>query len=133
MRKIIIVSGIILICVILSFYYAYSIYSFDKKQISKFNYFFEQYQDKIIEGTELATIINRVMDENEKNKSEPSKIVKLEIHIMDNDTTYQVEQIYQLGTERFVSNFNTEKFSCKEISYQKETKMVNYICFEQKL
>lgn len=125
MKKIVIISLILLMGIILSFGYAYSLYSSNRKEQKQYNSFFEEYKNKRIYGSELATIMNKVMDQKQENS------IQMEIHISDNDTIYNVEQIYNLGTERFVANFNTEQFECTKIEYNFSNQKVNYILFEQ--
>lgn len=128
MRKMLIISSIIVICIILSFSYAYFLYHSQQKERQVFNSFFENYEQKIIDGTELATILNKVMNEN---KTSGKDEIQMDIHIKDNDTTYSAKQIYQLGTERFVSNFNTTQFECKKIEYDSTSGKIQYLFFEQ--
>ena len=55
----------------------------------------------------------------------------MDIYIIDSDTTYSIEKIYSLGTERFVQNFNLAKFKCTKIEYHEKSKKVKYLYFEQ--
>lgn len=141
MKKIISIITILAICILLSFSYAYYTYQKNRKELENFNQEFEAYYEKEITGTELATVINKVIDNNTKNKitkdekgnyvENSSNSIKLDIYISQNDTKYPVEQIYALGTERFVESFGTAKFKCTKLDYHKESKKIKYLLFEQ--
>jgi len=92
-------------------------------------------------GAELATVINKAIDNNEKYSVEKDSSglydennensVRIDIYIADNQTTYSTEKIYKVGIEQFVSNFNTEQFKCTQIKYHEKSKRVKYLLFEQ--
>lgn len=83
---------------------------------------FEYYKDKVIYGTELASLINKVINENEKNrvpKNEKKQYIennensmKIDIKITETNKTYPMESIYNNDTTRFVENFGLIKFKC---------------------
>lgn len=141
MKKTIWALLILLLAFTISAVGIYMTYQNKRNEVGRFNKQFEIYQEKEIYGAELATIINKVINENEKNnvsKSETGKYiennetsVKLEVHIKDNDTTYLAENFYKLGTAQFVENFNTEKFKCTNIEYHNKSKRVKSLFFEQ--
>lgn len=111
------------------------------REVGNFNNQFEAYKDKEITGSELGTVMNKVIDENEKQKvakdqegmyieNEDTSII-MEVHIKDNDTVYRLETFYKLGTERFIQNFSTETFKCTKIEYHNKSKRARYLYFEQ--
>ena len=141
MKKIVIIITALLICILFSFSYAYFTYQKNRKEFENFNKEYEAYYEKEISGTDLATVINKVTDNNKKNQiakdekgnylENESDSIKLDIYISQNDTKYPVEQIYALGTQRFVESFGTAKFKCTKIEYHDKSKRVKYLLFEQ--
>ena len=129
---------VIIVCIIL---FQYNSYKRDKNAIISENSEFEQYINKEIYGIDLATIINKSIDKNEKNKVKKEKdglfiendenSIKVEIYIKENETTYKMEQIYKQGTEQFVQFFINEKFKCSKVEYHSKTNRIKYMLFEQ--
>lgn len=112
---------------------------YKNSKISNFKY--EQYLNKEITGNELVTVINMAIDNNEKNKVEKDKkgmyienetnSIKIEIKISDNDTIYNMETIYNKGTQNFIQYYGEAKFKCVDIKYHTNTNKVKYMLFEQ--
>ena len=127
--------------VILSLFYGYFTYTKNNNSILKQNAEYESYLNKEIYGADLATVMNKVIDNNETNaidKDNKGKYIenninsiKMDIKIIDNDTVYDVETIQRGGIENFVKNFNTVKFKCTNIQYHENTKKIKYLLFEQ--
>ena len=61
---------LILIAIICTISYIYLNYKFDLNNVAKENSKFEMYIDKEVRGSELATIINKMVDSNEKNETQ---------------------------------------------------------------
>jgi len=141
MKKTISILLIIFICLILGFVYILIQYKADIRNLQSFNQEYEYYYDKTIEGTQIATVINKAINNNEVNNiakdnkgryiENESNSIKVEIYIKDNDTTYSMETIYNNGAEQFVSSFSLEDFKCTKIEYHESTKKVKYLLFEQ--
>lgn len=140
MKKIIIFLLIILIIVsVIGF--KYISYKSEYKVIQNENSEFEGYKDKEIYGLDIATIINKAVDKNTKNKIEKndkgefiqndSNSIEIEIYMTDNETTYKMETIYNTGTEQFVQYYGDIKFKCSKIEYHKNTGRIKYMLFEQ--
>lgn len=120
MKKTIIILISIIICVIGYVSYNYRMYTYDKKQLNLYNSEFEQFCDTEIIGTELATVINRAIDSNERMKvqknekgeydSNDENVIKIDVYFQDVKETYSMETINKVGVEDFVNGFNTEKF-----------------------
>lgn len=142
MKKTIIILCSITICIIVYVTYHYRIYTYDKKQLNLYNNDFEQYCDKDITGTELATILNKAIDSNEKlNVKKNSNneydlndenIIKIDVYFQDVKKIYSMETISKVGVESFVEGFNTEKFRATKKEYNKKNK-IKYILFEQQI
>ena len=102
---------------------------------------FEQYQDKELNGLDVATVINKATDKNTKNnisKDEKGNFIQndensieVEIYMSDNDITYKMESIFNAGTEQFVQYYSNINFKCSKIEYHKKTGRIKYILFEQ--
>ena len=67
MKKTIIVICVIVICILISITYAYSMYKSDFNKVQKFNNEFSKYVEQEFSGTDLATIINLAIDNNEQD------------------------------------------------------------------
>jgi len=129
---------IVIICIIA---FQYNSYKRNQNAITSENSEFDQYLDKEVYGIDLATIINKSVDKNEKNKiSKDEKgffiendvnSIKVQIYIKENEKTYEMEQIYKQGTEQFVQFFINEKFKCSKVEYHKRTGRIKYMLFEQ--
>lgn len=140
MKKIFIFLAIIviIICIIA---FQYNSYQRGQSAINSENNEFEQYLEEEIYGIDIATLINKSIDKNEKNNilkdensyfiQNDSNSIEIEIHIKENDTTYKMEQIYKQGTEQFVQFFLNEKFKSSKVEYHEKTKRIKYILFEQ--
>lgn len=140
MKKILIFLAIIMIVVAIVIV---QYFSYDSKNslIMKQNVEYEQYKDKEIYGLDVATLINRAIDENTKNRikkddkgmfiQNETDSIEIEIYMQDNETTYKMEQFYNSGTEKFVQYYGNIKFKCSKIEYHKETGKIKYMFFEQ--
>lgn len=102
---------------------------------------FEIYKNKEIYGTDLATAINKAIDYNTRNLVEKNDngiyinndkcSINIEIKMIDNDTIYQMENIYNGGIQNFIKYYNNIKFVCTDIRYHKSTNKIKYVLFEQ--
>lgn len=144
MKKIFVILIIILILVIAPLTLWISNYKEQIAEIKKFNLQYEQYKDTIVIGTEIASLINGAVDSNEKNEiskdekgiyqDDDKNCIRVELIINsvtneDQTITYAMEDIYSLGMDRFVKNFNLIEFKCIDITYNSIGK-VNKIVFE---
>ena len=110
-----------------------------KKNIREFNLQYEIYKDRILQGTDVATIINKAIDNNEKNKitkdskgfyienDETSVTVSIIFFDGEEKTQYQMETIEKVGTSKFISNFNLIEFKVLEIKYNSLGRVNNLI------
>ena len=141
MKKNVTIILILFAIVILSLFYAYRTYQSDERKLKDYNNSFEQYANKDISGTEIATILNKAIDNNEKNKIEKDEkqnyiendenSIKIDIYIKDNDTTYSMETIYNMKVENFINSFSLETFKIDKIEYHEKTNLIKYIMIEQ--
>ena len=132
---------VIVIVIVCGISYLYLNYKAELNMTKKANLEFEKYLNEDVYGTDLATIINRAVDNNEKNKvSKNNKAIYLEngtnsisieIKMIDNDTIYQMETIYNKGIQNFINYYGNIKFKCVEIKYHTSTSKAKYMLFEQ--
>ena len=104
-----------------------------KKEVLKYNSEFEKYTGKEIYGTDIVTIINKAIDNNERNKikidddgfyiNDNINYIGVEIHITTNEKTYKMETINKVGVINFISNFNLVSFRCTDIEYHQNGKI----------
>lgn len=140
MKKILIIIIGLVIVLLSIFFSKYIDYKAKKNEIKQFNLEYEEYNSKEIYGTELTTVINKAVDNNEKNNVKKDEqglyiqnntnSIQIEIKITDNDTTYQMETLYGGGMVTFVQYYNFINFKCTEIKYNKAGKIC-YMMFEQ--
>ena len=113
----------------------------EKAQIQKENMQYEQYLNKEILGTEVATLISKVVDLNQRNgvaKDEKGyyinngeNSIKIDLKMTTIDKSYPMEEIYNNKITSFVENFNLISFKCKAIEYHKKTGKISKLIFEE--
>lgn len=128
---------IVIMSILIGKYYNYKQ---EYNKIKEENLEYEYYLEKEIYGTEVVTVINKAVNNNEINKIEkdsegfyvPNDInsVKIDIKIIDNDMTYKMETLYNGGMTNFVQYYNTILFKCSKIEYNSKGR-VSYLLFEQ--
>lgn len=119
----------------------YTSYKSEYNAVRRENADFEKYKDQEVYGLDVASIMNKAVDKNTKNKIEKDdngnfiqndeNSIEIEIYMSDNETTYKMENIYDAGTEQFVQYYGKIKFKCSNIEYHKKTGRIKYILFEQ--
>jgi len=112
-----------------------------KAEIKKENSEYEQYLNKEILGTEIATLISKVVDKNEKNNvqknekgyyiSNGENSIKIDLKMTTIDKTYPMEEIYNNKITSFVQNFNFISFKCTRIEYHEKTGKISKLVFEE--
>jgi len=140
MKKILIFLAIVIIIIAVVFV-NYSSYKNQHNAILKDNLIYEEYKDKEVYGLDIATLINKTVDKNTKNRIEKDEqgmyipndtnSIQIEIYMQDNETTYKMESFYNAGTEQFVQYYGDVKFRCSKIEYHESTRRVKYVLFEQ--
>lgn len=138
---------LLIILITLFLIIVFSVYAFkinktnELRNLKKYNAEYEEYLSKTIHGTDLATLINKAVNLNEKNKIEKNEkkyyiendenSIKIEIKMNATKKTYPMEEIYNNDTAEFIKYFNTEKFKCTNIEYHRKTGKVSRLTFEQ--
>lgn len=89
----------------------------------------------------MTTIINKVINNNERNNVEigqdkkyinnGTNSINIDIKIIDTNQVYTMETFYNGGIEQFVANYGNIQFKCTNIEYHKTTGKVSYLYFEQ--
>ncbi len=103
---------------------------------------YEQIANQDILGTTLISVINKAIDENEKNgvqKQENSiyyqdnqeDSIQITIQFKELENTVQMEDIAAQTTENFIQFFATATFRCTKIEYHEKTNFVKSLYFEQ--
>ena len=141
MKKIIaflILIATILVLLVIKFYD----YKAEYSKIKGRNVQYESYYQKELSGIDVATIVNRAVNDNETNNiKKDSKgfyidnnvdSLKVEVKITDNDTIYSMETLYNGGMANFVKYYGNIEFECTKIEYHSKTKKIKYMLFEQK-
>lgn len=113
----------------------------DQKALKAINFEYEQYLNKQVYGTDVTSIINKAIDNNDTYKipkdengmyiNDGKYCIKVELNMITIEKTYQMEQMYKAGITEFVKNFNVIEFECTSIEYHKETGRVSKIVFTQ--
>ena len=140
MKKIAIffIITILIVCAIFAMYISYKAnYNMSKKS----NLAFEKYLNEEVYGTDLATVINRAVDRNEKNgvtknnkgiyQNNDENSINIEIKMLDDDSVYKMEKFYNDGIQNFINYYGNIKFKCTDIKYHSATNQVKYMLFEQ--
>lgn len=101
---------------------------------------YQQIENQDILGTTLISIINKAIDDNEKNEVTKESIyyqdneqnsIKITIQFKELDHTVQMEDIAAQTTENFIQFFATATFRCTKIEYHEKTNFVKSLYFEQ--
>ena len=118
-----------------------------KKNILQDNQQYEEYLADEIYGTNVVTLINKAMSNNEKNhvvkdekgfyRNNNQNSILIDVVMITNEekeetTTYKMEAISKVGVTEFIRNFNTVTFTCTKKEYHKQTGKIAYIELTQK-
>ncbi len=139
-KNFIIILTILIILLAISAYYVYNARSL-AKLAKNYNQFYEEYYNKEILGTTLISIINKAMDDNEKNgvftqknnilyEENDENSIKIEVKFSDDRANVSMESIANQGTESFVKLYPTATFKCTKIEYHQKTNRIKYMLFE---
>lgn len=138
-RKAIIISSILVICVIVVYFSVFHSLIFSMKSGNAIEY--EQYTKNEIYGTDLITVINKAMDQNEHNGikkdenlryiSNELNSINIDIKFLEKEECVPMVSIYKAGIEQFIKFYGKRKFKCSEMKLHNNTKNVGYIKFEE--
>lgn len=130
-----------IIIIIVGISYVYLNYKSNYYTAKRENEQFQSYDGQEIYGTELTTIINKAVDNNQKNEvqkdnkgkyiNNDNNSIHIEIKMLDNDKIYTMETLYGGGMDKFVQYYSDIKFKCTKIEYHKSSSRIKYMLFEQ--
>ena len=140
MKKILI--GILILLLIIGAAIGYSLNNKIKnKDIDNYNDSYEEYLNLDIRGSTLVSLMNRAINQNEKNNIEKNNdgeyiendedSLKIYIKFVDRDTIFSFEKINSLGMDQFASNFSASLFRCYKIDHHESTDLVSRMYFEE--
>jgi Na+-translocating ferredoxin:NAD+ oxidoreductase RnfG subunit len=107
------------------------------------NRYYQQLLTKEITGTELSSVINKVIDSNKKNElslddkklyienDRNSIVVEITFKYEEGTKTIRGEKIYNGEVRNFISYYGSVKFKCTKIEYHESTKKVKKVYIEE--
>ena len=130
MKKNIIVFLVILILILCIIYVNTRVVQKKKLEVDTFNRDFTLQNKSDVKGIEVITLINKAISNNEKNGVERDANGffmddenRIEITVIFNEKSYQMERIDAVGIESFVEYFGSVDFECTKVSYHKSGKI----------
>lgn len=137
-QTILIIILLIAIILVIAFLVAQNIQK--ERILANYNKQYEICKTKNVYGTDVATLINMAIDNNEKNNiskdekdyyiPDDENSVKIYVKLQEDGENFPMERIFKLGIIEFVKNFNLETFKCTQINYHKKTGKVSEVYFE---
>ena len=136
--------SIIILCIIAiisGVAYGFANYKAKQGERNINNSIYANLYEKDINGNDLATIINKTLDNNEKNNIEKDEngiykdnnknSIKIEIKFKQSDNIISIEKIYNSKISRFIELYGQVMFKCTKIEYHTKTKLGKYLYFEE--
>ena len=103
---------LIITIIVVGISYMYLNYKARYNEAKKANMEFDSYYNQNIMGTDLATIINKAVDNNKNNEikqdnkgkyiNNDENSINIDVKMLDKDETYTMETFYNGGIEKFV-------------------------------
>ena len=122
MKKTILLILAILAIIIATISYLYMTNKANYEMAQKQNVQYESYYQQEIYGPDLATLINKAVDDNNKNDVKKKKkgkyienttnSINIDIKFTDDNTIHAMEEIYNGGISTFIQYYNQIKFKC---------------------
>lgn len=137
-KNILIISTIFFVIMCALFIFLRNIQA-EERALKKENSQYEVYLNQQIYGTDLASLINKIVNHNEKNNVQKNKngyyiedenSINLQVNMKTVEKTYKMEQFYNNDITMFVKNFNQIEFKCIDIKYKANGK-INSLTFEE--
>lgn len=139
-KTFLLITAIILIIIFIVLGYLFEAQA-KQNQAINYNKQYETYLEQEIYGAEIATLINKVTEQNEKNNVQKDEkgyyidngtnSIKIDLKMITVEETYPMELIYKNNITNFVKNFNVILFKCTNIEYHKQTGKISKLTFEQ--
>ena len=140
MKKMILIILSIFLAIIVGIYMNYKEAMISQNEAQKFNLDFEFYNKKELLGTDITTIINKAVDNNEKYNVPKDEnglyipnhenSIKIYVHMIINETTYPMEALNKTGLKEFTRYFGEVKFKCSDVKYHSKTGKISEMTFE---
>lgn len=139
-KTFLLITALILIIIFIILGYIFEAQAKQNQAIT-YNKQYETYLGQEIYGAEIATLINKVTEQNEKNNVQKDEkgyyidngtnSIKIDLKMITVEETYPMELIYKNNITNFVKNFNVILFKCTNIEYHKQTGKISKLTFEQ--
>lgn len=139
-KTFLLITAIILIIIFIILGYIFEAQAKQNQAIA-YNKQYETYLGQEIYGAEIATLINKVTEQNEKNNVQKDEkgyyidngtnSIKIDLKMITVEETYPMELIYKNNITNFVKNFNVILFKCTNIEYHKQTGKISKLTFGQ--
>lgn len=124
-------TAIVIILVFIS--YKYIQYQSTQREAIKYNQDFLQYNRNNLYGTDITSVINKAISNNEENKiekdesgeyiSDELKSIKIYINFEEEGSTYAMEKLYKRGIQDFTKLFGGVRFKCTNVKYHSNGKV----------
>lgn len=113
----------------------------ETRKIIKYNLEYETYLNKEVLGTDVVSVMNKAINQNEKNNIQKDEkgyyiennenSIKIYLKMITIEKTYPMEEFYNNGMVNFVQNFNLINFKCTSIEYHQRTGKIKQMIFEE--
>lgn len=142
MKKTATIISLILLIVVIICTFLIKLSTRTSKAVFNENMVYEQYLNGTIYGTDVVTLVNKAISNNENNnitKNEDGLYINNDqnsvtidlVMITDEEkqetATYKMEKIYNYGMTKFIRNFNTAEFKCTNLKYHEQTGRIAHI------
>lgn len=132
---------IIIIAILFFICFNYIKYRIANNRRISFNMYFINNYEKEISGTEMASIINKYINENENNSilkdenglyiDDKENYIEIQIKFKDNENTIKFEKIYNAGVSKFVNLYSDAKFKLKKVEFHNKSNRVKIAYYEE--
>lgn len=139
MKKTICVILLIFVAIVVAIYMNYKQNLTAKIEAKRFNEEYEFYNKEAILGTDVTTLINRAMNNNEKHSIQKDEnglyiaddeySIKIYVYMIINEMTYPMENLVQTGLADFTSYFGEVTFKCTDVKYHEATGRIAEMTF----
>lgn len=110
------------------------------EQLTAFNNQFESYNRKLLRGTDVVSVINKVLDNNKRYEDEEEYKMSMEFEMVEaTDAFFKVGERYNENSFGKIKNnseaftdFKRRVFDCIDVQYNKTTGRVNYMRFKER-
>lgn len=141
MKKTLLIMIVIVVIIVLFITGFIMSNSAEKDQTKKDNIKYETYLGKVVNGADIASLINKIVEENKKNNiSKDEKglyidngenSVRMDINMKTIEKIYPMETIVENDITVFIKNFGAIEFKCINIEYHEKTGRVSTLIFEE--